>query len=178
MERSVPTWQMAGLVFTSILGTFLHFLFDLTDGSIGMALFSAVNESIWEHMKLLFYPMLLFAVLEYFSWGREMPQFWWIKLMGIGFGLLLIPLLYYSYTGVLGMEADWFNITIFFLVAGAAYWLETVLFAKMQAVSLPSWVAVAVLAAISVLFTVLTFLPPYIPLFQDPVSGTYGFYKQ
>ena len=128
MKRSVPMWQMVGLIFTSVLGTFLHFLFDLTGGSIVAALVSAVNESIWEHMKLLFYPMLLFAVLEYFAWGQELPQFWWIKLFGIGLGLLLVPVFYYSYTGILGVQADWFNIAIFFLTAGAVYWMETALF--------------------------------------------------
>ena len=44
------------------MGTLLHFLFDWTGGNAVVALFSAVNESIWEHLKLLFYPMVLFAV--------------------------------------------------------------------------------------------------------------------
>lgn len=53
MKKSIPYWQAAGFIFTAILGTLLHFLFDWTNGSVIAALFSAVNESIWEHMKLL-----------------------------------------------------------------------------------------------------------------------------
>lgn len=53
-----------------MLGTFLHFLFDLRGQSVIAALFLAVNESIWEHMKLMYYPMLLFAWLEGHFWGK------------------------------------------------------------------------------------------------------------
>ena len=62
---------MVGFVFTGVLGTLLHFVFDWTDSSAIAAVFSAVNESIWEHIKLLIYPMLLFAFWEYKVWGRE-----------------------------------------------------------------------------------------------------------
>ena len=52
MRKSISHWQIVGFLFTSIFGTFLHFLFDLSGQSVIAALFSAVNESIWEHMKL------------------------------------------------------------------------------------------------------------------------------
>lgn len=175
MKKSISFWQMVGFIFTAILGTLLHFLFDWTGGSVLAALFSAVNESIWEHMKLLYYPMLLFAMAEYRAWGREVGQFWCIKLIGILFGLVLIPVLYYTYTGVLGVEADWFNIAIFFLAAAAAFWLETKLFQSGFSCPLGSGLSFALILLIAVLFTVLTFTPPRIPFFRDPVTGTYGF---
>lgn len=75
MKPSIPRWQLVGFLFTGILGTFLHFLFDITGQAMVAGLFSAVNESIWEHMKLLFYPMLLFVVMEYAVWGKENNQF-------------------------------------------------------------------------------------------------------
>ena len=65
MIRSISYWQVAGFLFASILGTFLHFLFDLSGQSVIAAIFSAVNESIWEHMKLIYCPMLLFALIEF-----------------------------------------------------------------------------------------------------------------
>lgn len=173
MKKSIPSWQIAGFVFTAITGTFLHFLFDLTGGSVWSALFSAVNESIWEHMKLLYYPMVIVAVAEYFLWGKEYDSFWCIKLMGILVGIAVIPVIYYTYTGILGISADWFNITIFFIAAGLVYWLETKLFQKDFTCRFPP--ALSVIIMIAVTFIVLTFVPPQIPLFQDPISGTYGF---
>ena len=93
MKKSIGFWQMTGFIFTAILGTILHFLFDWTGGSPLVGLISAVNESIWEHMKLLFYPMVAFACVEYQFWGREKPSFWCVKLVGILAGLALIPVL-------------------------------------------------------------------------------------
>lgn len=174
MKRSVPLWQMAGFVFTGILGTFLHFLFDLTGGNVVAALFSAVNESIWEHMKLLFYPMVLFALVSFGVGGKDFPAFWQVQLKGILLGLVLIPVLYYTYTGILGKSADWFNIAIFFISAGIAFWWETKQLLKPTSQRLPSWVAASLLAVISILFTACTFFPPHIPFFADPLTNTYG----
>lgn len=178
MKKAIPYWQVAGFIFTGVTGTLLHFLFDWTGGSGVAAIFSAVNESIWEHLKLLFYPMVIFAVAEYVFWGRDTVSFWHIKLIGILVGLALIPVVYYTYTGILGVKADWFNVAIFFLAAGVVYWVETKLFQRGFACRLDSKLAVAALALIGVLFTVFTFAPPRIPLFQDPVTGTYGFFME
>lgn len=175
MKKTIPYWQTAGFIFTGVVGTLLHFLFDWTGGNVVVALFSAVNESIWEHMKLLFYPMIVFAFGEYFFWGKNNGSFWCIKLIGILTGLVLIPVLYYTYTGILGVSADWFNITIFFLAAGVAYWLETKLFQKDGICLVGKKAALVSICFIALMFTVLTFLPPKIPFFRDPLTGTYGF---
>ena len=174
MKKTLCRWQLSGFLFTSALGTFLHFLYDLTGESLVSALFSAVNESIWEHMKLLFYPMLLFALTEHRAWGKDEPRFWCVKLKGVLLGLGLIPVIYYTYTGLLGLSADWFNITIFFLAAGAAYFAETKRFMKDRPCLAGEKTAQAVLVLIALLFTVFTFFPPRIPFFQDPQTGSYG----
>lgn len=164
-----------GFLFTSVVGTLLHFLFDWAGQNIVAGLFSAVNESIWEHMKLVFFPMFVFALLQYRFLGKDVPGFWCVKLAGIGLALLLIPILYYTYTGALGISADWFNVAIFFIAAGAAFWLETRLFARERSCRIPPAVAFALLCLIALAFVVLTFFPPHVPLFQDPLTGTYGY---
>lgn len=175
MKRSVARWQVAGFLFTAVLGTVLHFVFDWTGGSVVAALVSAVNESIWEHLKLLYYPMLAFSFIEYAAWGKQRQDFWCVKLVGTLVGLALIPALYYTYTGSLGVSADWFNVTIFFLAAAFVYWLETKLFQRTAQCRLNPKAALVAMICIGILFTVLTFMPPRIPLFRDPVTGSYGF---
>ena len=177
MNKNIPLWQMGGFIFTAVVGTLLHFLFDWTGGNVVAALFSAVNESIWEHLKLMFYPMATVAVIQYFFWGRAVDSFWCIKLIGILLGLVLIPVVYYTYTGILGVKADWFNITIFFLTAAAVYWAETKLFQRQFVCPIGSKLPVVAIFLIGTVFTVLTFLPLHIPFFQDPITGTYGFRK-
>lgn len=175
MENKIPYWQVVGFVFTAVVGTLLHFFFDWTGGNLTVALFSAVNESIWEHLKLLYYPMLLFALAEWMCWGKKEEGFWCIKLLGILLGLGLIVVAYYTYTGALGVSADWFNITIFFLAAGVAFWVENKLFQRDFRCPIGFGLSLFLIGLIAVIFTVFTFLPPHIPLFQDPVTGTYGF---
>ena len=177
MKKNIPVWQMGGFVFTAVVGTLLLFLFDWTGGNGIVALFSAVNESIWEHLKLLFYPMMAFALVEYFAWGREREGFWSGKLVGTLTGVLLIVTVYYTYTGALGIKADWLNIGLFFLAAGVAFWVETKLLQKAFSCRVCDGLSVAALCALAVLFAAFTFCPPHMPIFRDPIAGGYGFFE-
>ncbi len=174
MKRNLRNIQIIGFIFTGIGGVLLHFLYDWTDKNTIAALFSGVNESIWEHMKLLFFPMFIFALIEYGLFGKDYRNFWCTKLIGTLIGLLLIPVIYYTYTGILGANADWFNIIIFFIAAGTTYFIETLLF-KQPFVSCKSpCTALIILCLIGLSFMIFTFVQPKIPLFRDPVTLTYG----
>ena len=63
MKRSIGVFQFAGFAATSLIGTILHFLYDWLGEAVWIAPFSSVNESTWEHMKLLFWPMFLYAII-------------------------------------------------------------------------------------------------------------------
>ena len=173
MNRSTRLWQLFGFGVTALGGTLLHFLYDWLGGSLWVAPFSGVNESTWEHMKLLFWPMLLYAVVQSFFF-RDRKDFWCVKLRGILLGLALIPVLFYTYNGVVGPSPDWLNITIFFISAAAVYLYETRLFEKGTAACKHPRAAVFLLCLIGVLFGVFTFATPEIGIFRDPLTGTYG----
>ena len=173
--KKIINWQIAGFAFTVIIGTAFHFLFIWTNESIVAAFVSPVNESIWEHIKLLFFPMFAYALFEYSFWGKQYARFWCIKLKGILTGMALIPTLYYTYTGIIGESLDWFNIVIFFGVAGLVYLVETKMFQGNKTCRIPSEYAFVILCISGIIFFVFTFYPPEIPFFQDPVSKTYGF---
>ncbi|MBR6676755.1 MAG: hypothetical protein IKL24_05435 [Clostridia bacterium] len=173
MKKSYALWSFCGFAFTGLIGTLLHFLYDWTGGSIFSAPFSGVNESTWEHMKLLYFPLLIFALLQSIFF-RDVRSFPCIKLWGIFWGLLAIPILFYTINGAFGKTPDWMNITIFFVSAAIAFLLETYLFKKDSvrcAYRKKAWV---VIIFIGLLFVIFTFYPPKIPLFKDPVDGFYG----
>ena len=174
MKRSVAVWQFLGFGFTSLGGTLLHFLYDFTDNSILAAPFSGVNESTWEHMKLLFFPMFVFSIFQSFFFTKEHSDFWCVKLKGTLLGLLLIPVLFYTYIGIFGISSDVINISIFFISAAIAYFFETRQFKKDEEHCPFSVAAFACLCLIGLLFVILTFRPIQIPLLKDPVTGTYG----
>ncbi|MBR5774499.1 MAG: hypothetical protein IKY44_06585 [Clostridia bacterium] len=172
MKKAISIWQIAGFGATAALGTLLHFVYDWTGGSSIAALFSAVNESTWEHMKLLFLPMLIFAIIQS-KFFKEHEGFWCIKLRGIALGLILIPVIFYTYNGVIGKSPDWVNISIFFISAAIAYLVEARLFKRGFTCSTQK-IALAIICIIALLFFVFTFATPRIDLFKDPIDGSFG----
>lgn len=173
MKRSIGLWQLMGFAVTSLGGTLLHFLYDLTGGAVWVAPFSGVNESTWEHMKLLFWPMFVYALIQSFFF-KDVKSFWCVKLKGTLLGLILIPVLFYTYNGVIGRSPDWINIAIFFVSAAVAYIYETRQFKKAGESCRLQRLSFALLCIIAVLFAVFTFATPEIGIFKDPITGTYG----
>lgn len=186
MKRFLPLWQLIGFLFTSLGGTLLHFLYDWTGQSLLVAPFSAVNESTWEHMKLLFFPMFIFALIQ----SQIFPvreDFWCVKLVGTLSGLTLIPVLFYTYNGAFGQSPDWVNIAIFFVSVAVAYLVEARLFngqplhfgaeaSDQKKTSLrcsAPWLAFIFICLIALAFVHFTFFPPELPLFQDPLMGSH-----
>jgi hypothetical protein len=162
-----------GYAITSLGGTILHFLYDWSGKSRLVAVFSGVNESTWEHMKLLFWPMFLFAIAESFFF-KDVADFWCIKLKGTLLGLALIPIIFYTYNGVVGKSPDWLNIAIFFVSAAIAYIFETRRLNSGKSCLRVPRMAFTALCIIALLFAVFTFAPPRIELFKDPLTSTYG----
>ena len=173
MKSSINLWQLFGFAVTALGGTLLHFLYEWLGEAVWVAPFSGVNESTWEHMKLLFWPMLLFAVAQRFFF-RDREDFWCVKLRGILLGITLIPVIFYTYNGVVGKSPDWFNIAIFFICAAIAYLYETRLFKAEKLRCRSSKAAIAALVTVALLFIIFTFLTPEIGIFKDPLTGTYG----
>lgn len=174
IKRSILIWQLLGYTVTAIGGTLLHFLYEWTGGSYLAAPFSGVNESTWEHMKLFFFPAFLYAVFQSFFF-KDSDNFWLIKLKGTSVGLLLIPIIFYTYNGVIGKSPDWFNVAIFFISAGLCYLYEGKLLKNVNSkkfnLNTPSIIAFCIIAFAFILFT---FATPCLNIFKDPISGQFG----
>ena len=124
-------------------------------------------------MKLLFWPMFLFAIVQSFFF-KNRENYWFVKLKGTLFGIILIPILFYTYNGVIGKSPDWINIAIFFICAAVAYLYETKLLRDETARCKMPKLALGALCAIALLFVIFTFATPEIGIFKDPLTGTYG----
>ncbi len=173
MKRSINLWQLPGFAVTSLVGTILHFLYDWLGEASWIAPFSGVNESTWEHMKLLFWPMFIYAIVQSFFF-RDRDDFWCVKLRGILLGLALVPAIFYTYNGVIGKSPDFINIVIFFISAVISYIYEAQLFNADKTPCRSHKVALAILCVIALLFAVFTLATPEIGIFKDPLTGTYG----
>ncbi len=175
MRRKLFFWELGGFLFTGALGTLLHFVYEWSGGSVLAACASSVNESTWEHMKLLFVPLFLFSVVQAGLLGRNYPNLLAVRAVSVLTGLVLIPVLFYTYTGVLGRNITWVDIAIFFLADLAAFVLDFALLRRGRLSS--GWMQILGLAALwglAFCFVWCTFRPPCLPLWRDPVSGIYG----
>ena len=173
MAKKLKRWEIAGFIFVVALGSLGHFLYDLTGQNPLVGKFFAVNESTWEHLKLLFFPYVLFLLVEWFFAGKNYKSFAFSKTLGVLAGMLFIVALFYTYTGVLGRSVDFLNIIIFVLGTALSFFVSyKILSGGSKAVfKLPS---VVILLVIAVAFIAFTTTPPEIGLFRDPVTGNFG----
>ena len=164
---------LAGFLATTVLGTAAHFLYAWSGSSPLVGAFCPVNESVWEHMKLVFFPAFLFSMVE--AWFQDAPGFLAARGLSVWVGTALVPVLYYTYTGVLGRDVMWADLAIFFLAAGAVFLLDLRLRRSGRLTS--GWQQAAGLAALwllALVFVLWTYRPPHLPLFLDPRTGLYG----
>ena len=173
MKKSYGLWCLWGFAFASFGGTILHFLYDWTNKATWASFFSGVNESTWEHMKLLFFPMFVFAVFQSFFFPKR-QDFWCIKLRGTLLGLVLIPVIFYTYNGAIGKSTDFINISIFFVSALIAYIYECKQLKKENTACSRPTLSFFILLAIGALFVIFTFYTPTLNIFKDPLTNTYG----
>ncbi len=102
MENKVLKWQIYGFVFISIMGSLDHFLFELSGYFYPVGAVAAVNESVWEHLKLAYWPLVLFAIFEYRYIKKESKNF----LPAVAVAAYVMPayivIIFYSYTAITG----------------------------------------------------------------------------
>lgn len=168
-KKHLKRQAAAGFFFVLLLGTLSHFLYDLTGQNSFIGLFVPVSESVWEHTKLLFFPMLLYAAGLLLIQKKNRPCTGISLCFGILLGTLLIPVLYYAYTGILGKNIFFLDLAVFGISVLCAFLLFYLLAAscRLQQGFLP-WTAVCILFLCFLLFTL---HPPEGELFRDPESS-------
>jgi hypothetical protein len=63
MDLSVLYWEFSGFMFIYTAGFLSHFIYEWSGKKKIIGVLGAVNESVWEHQKLVFWPSLIFAVV-------------------------------------------------------------------------------------------------------------------
>lgn len=161
-------YLVAGLIFAAVLGTLSHFFYGWSGQNPVIALFSPVNESTWEHMKLVFFPVLLWSFFIPSSIGESFPALRFALLTGALLGTWIVPVLFYTYSGILGRNIAFIDIAIFYIAIlisfGAAWKLRSSVRIERSRFFIVFASILMVLA-----FFLFTFSPPQIGLFAEPV---------
>lgn len=179
MDRSTKRWIIAGIPVISVVGSLMHFVYDWSGRLTAVGLFAPVNESIWEHLKLLFWPALVWWILGYLILTKkeEIPAEGWLCAAAAGLygGPLFITAFYYTYTGAFGFHSLFLDILSFLLGTAVTQFTGLGLYPhQIKTARSLMILAAAAVVLFGAAFLFFTFSPPQIPLFEDPATGSYG----
>jgi hypothetical protein len=176
-KRRILSDELAGTIFIITLGTILHFTFEWSGNQPIVGIFSAVNESVWEHLKLGFWPATTFALIEY-RYLKSNSNFLTAKTTGIYLIPITITAVFYSYTAILHETILAIDILTFIIAVIAS---------QLASYKLLTWktlppnlnkIALTALILLGLAFVLFTFYPPHIGPFQDPITDAYGIPSQ
>ena len=162
-----------GWVLVSLAGSMLHFAYQWAQCHWAVGFLVAVNESVFEHLKILVFPLLLFWFVDYLLFGHAVSRLI-SATFAIYSGVAFLVLIHVLVSVLAGYEGLVFDIVLFivsaFVAQLAGYWSLYMQFRHWL------WVLIIILCFVvavicHVFFTV---CPPHIPvLFQD-FRGFYG----
>ena len=157
-NTKIRNYQIASAIFVCILGTLLHFTYKFFGENNFVASFSAVNESVWEHLKLLFFPMLLTTIIGYSYIVKNAPNFLCSKTLGIiGKSILLIDIASFFISVILG-----------------EYLAYKLMLSNFKCNNI---IAIIILIIILMCFVIFTYHTPKIEIFRDSVTNQYRIIK-
>ena len=174
VKRNVRALELVGTVFIIFLGSALHFTYALSGNNPLVGFFSAVNESVWEHLKLAFWPSFLWMLIAIFPLRKTVHNFFVAKMIGAYVMVIFIPTVFYSYTAIAGKSIFVIDITTFIVAVIISQLVSFKLYKQIQLSNSRETVAILAMVLLAVIFIVFTFYPPHLPIFQDPNTSQYG----
>ena len=169
-------WILLGIPLLFSIGSILHFAYDFLMKSPLAGIFAAVNESIWEHEKMVVWPVILWWSLYYIlkgkMYGIHKNRWFTGALASLFISLVTMPMLYYFYTEAFGVEILWVDILILLLTIAFGQLMG--LHVYQHGKGIPAAIVCIIFVLLILIFILFTFFPPHIPLFQDGITSGYG----
>ncbi|MDD2482183.1 MAG: DUF6512 family protein [Lutispora sp.] len=172
-RKEVLKWQILSVLWVIIVGSVLHFTYEWSGNSPIVGAFSAVNESVWEHLKLGYWSMIFFCLIEYPFIKDYANNYFFAKAVGIFAMNLFIVLFFYSYTAMLGKHSLILDVIAYILGAVTYGVVSYRIMIKSFNRNL-NVVGFILLVMFGSLFILFTYYPPHLPIFKDPQTGRYG----
>jgi hypothetical protein len=172
-DRKVLLLEIVGTLFIIFLGASIHFTFALSGNNPVVGAFSAVNESVWEHLKLPFWPSIFWLLIVMYPVRKVVTNFFSAKAIGIVLMLLIIPVVFYTYTAFME-EILLVDIATFMIAAIIGQLVSYKLYKQTQGSKLIEVIAITIITLLAVIFVIFTFSPPHLPIFLDSNTCQYG----
>lgn len=168
-QSKILKFKIFSIIFVFILGTLLHFTFEWSNQNTIVGSFSAINESTWEHLKLLFFPMLITSIIGYFYLKPITSSFICARFYAILSSILFTIVFFYTYTGILGKNIATLNIATFYIstIIGECISYKIML----SNFNCNNKIFLIILCILFLSFIIFTYFPPKIGLFEDPLNS-------
>ncbi len=166
MKKHVLICTIICALFVTVFGTLGHFFYEWSNYNKYVGLFFPVNESTWEHMKLFFFPALFCYIVLCFLKHNQEPCIIYAFPRAIFLGTFLIPVLFYTYSGILGFNVSFLDISTFYIsvLVSFIYLYKTTVSVKKLEYSLPANIALIFLAFMFISFS---YNPPDLGIFRS-----------
>jgi len=175
---TIKRWILLGIPILFLLGSPMHFIYEWSGYSTMVGVFAPVNESVWEHLKLTFWPMLIFWLTGYSVLSKRVGISLNRWLISCAAAELVCPLFvvtfFYTYTGAFGIETLIIDIFSLLLALASAQLLALHIYKYTKLKPHSLYMAAAILILLAAAFAVFTFVPPHLPLFKVSSTGSYG----
>ncbi len=167
MKKNLLIWEIGGFLFVGLVGAALHFTFEMSDFSSNVAAyFSSVNESTWEHLKMVFFPGLLFALIEYTYVRDQANNYIVAKVASLFIMPLVITLGWYLYAPAVGRSIFRVDLALFYLAVLIGQVVSYKLLTRPPLEKRFTQYAVGAFVLMFAAFSTFTFYPPRIFLFE------------
>lgn len=162
-----------GIIFICLIGTLLHFTYELSGHNKIVSLFSAVNESTWEHIKIALTPTFIWTLYDGAVYGIE-NNYFIAKTTSLLVLMFLIPVLFYIYKAFTKKSILPLDIIIFYIAIITSNITFKYILNQNNFPYYLTYLSVVVLFIIFGLYMILTLLPIKNFLFKDPITNKYG----
>lgn len=168
--------KILGVILAFILCFPLHFLYDLMPNFI-TSIFLPVNESIWEHMKILFGSIMISSVIQKIIVIKKDLDIKNICISNFTGAVLSIPIFLLIFVPIYNTIGENMPITIFlmFIVIAISQIISYIII-NSKNLKLEN-VTIFLVIVVYIIFGLLTYFPPENDLFMDPTNLTYGIKK-
>lgn len=171
-------------IATILLGVILHFAYDFLSKSFIIGLFTPVNESIWEHLKLVLIPLTSFAIVYTLIYRKKEDikyNFWYYLTKSIILGMTIIVIVHYGYKFIFKDVPGFINILIYIIAMIIAFYkiyMNMLSQSKNidKSIVNRNRIGIITLIFLYMLFIVFTIYPPQLELFRDPINNTFGIF--
>ena len=174
MNKRLLKYEIIGTFFTFICASLLHFVYRWTNGAVWTIIIGAVNESVWEHIKIFALPYILWGIIELAVLQVPARRLIVTKTLGLYILSSITIVFFYSYTTIIGTSiviVDIISVFVWVMLAHTISYKLMISKAKIEQFFTPACLALAIYLSMYISFTI---NPPHLELFRDPLTNLYG----